>query len=37
MAANTIFHWRMTGEIRRLSDELPLVEAAAKTQQLASR
>ena len=37
MAANTIFHWRMTGEIRRMSDELPLVEAASESQQFASR
>ena len=37
MAANTIFHWRMTGEIRRLSDELPLVQAAPEPYQLASR
>lgn len=27
MAAETIFYWRMTGRTRRLSDELPLVEA----------
>ena len=37
MAASTIFHWRMTGEIRRLSDELPLVEAAVESRRLASR
>ncbi len=37
MAASTIFHWRMTGEIRRLSDELPLVEAALESRRLASR
>jgi soluble lytic murein transglycosylase len=29
MAAETIFHWRMTGEIRRLSDELSQVESAS--------
>ena len=29
MAAETIFHWRMTGEIRRLSNELPQVESAS--------
>lgn len=29
MAAETIFHWRMTGEIRRLSDELAQVESAS--------
>jgi len=27
MAAETIFHWRMTGETRRLSDELLRIEA----------
>ncbi len=27
LVAETIFHWRMTGRIRRLSDELPRVEA----------
>jgi len=37
MAADTIFYWRMTGEIRRMSDELPLVESASESQQLASR
>ncbi len=37
MAASTIFHWRMTGEIRRLSDELPLVEAAVESRRFASR
>ena len=29
MAAETIFHWRMTGKIRRLSDELAQVESAS--------
>lgn len=29
LAAETIFHWRMTGEIRRLSSELPQVESAS--------
>ncbi len=29
MAAETIFHWRMTGEIRRLSGELPQVASAS--------
>lgn len=28
MAAETIFHWRMTGKIRRLSDQLSQVESA---------
>ncbi len=37
LAAQAIFHWRMTGKIRRLSDELLVVQAAAKTQQVASR
>ena len=27
MAAETIFHWRMTGETRRMSDELLLIDA----------
>jgi len=37
LAAQAIFHWRMTGKIRRLSDELLLVQAASETQQIASR
>ena len=37
MAAQTIFHWRMTGKIRRLSDELLSVRSATETQQVASR
>jgi len=37
LAAQAIFHWRMTGKIRRLSDELMLVQAAPETQQIASR
>ena len=37
MAAQTIFHWRMTGKIRRLSDELLVVRAATETPQVASR
>ncbi len=36
LAAQAIFHWRMTGKLQRLSDELPLVKAATETQ-LASR
>ena len=36
-AADTIFHWRMTGETRRLSDELLLVRAESKPQQVANR
>jgi soluble lytic murein transglycosylase len=37
MAAETIFHWRLTGEMRRLSDRLPQVEALPADQRLASR
>ena len=37
LAAQAIFHWRMTGKIRRLSDELLRVEAAPDTQQVAGR
>jgi soluble lytic murein transglycosylase len=36
LAAETIFHWRMTGETRRLSDELSPIGSAAGTQQLAN-
>ena len=35
LAADTIFHWRMTGETRRLSDELLLVRADSKPEQVA--
>lgn len=37
MAAETIFHWRLTGEMRRLSDRLPRVEPLPADQRLASR
>ncbi len=37
MAAETIFHWRLTGEVRRLSDELPVVQPPPADQQIASR
>jgi len=37
LAAQAIFHWRMTGKIRRLSDELSVVQAAAAARQVASR
>ena len=37
LAADTIFHWRMTGEVQRLSDTLPLVAPLPADQQLASR
>ena len=36
LAAQAIFHWRMTGQVRRLSDELRQVNAASEAQ-LASR
>jgi len=35
LAAGTIFHWRMTGDVRRLSDELLLVRADSKQTQVA--
>ena len=35
LAAETIFHWRITGQIRRLSDELSLVQSAADSQKVA--
>ncbi len=37
LAAQAIFHWRMTGKIRRLSDELLLVQAAQGTLRVARR
>jgi soluble lytic murein transglycosylase len=37
LAAETIFHWRMTGEVRRLSDTLPQVAPLRADRQLASR
>ena len=37
LAAETIFHWRLTGEMRRLSDRLPQIEPLPADQQLASR
>lgn len=36
MVADTIFHWRLTGEIRRLTDELLLVKARGEPQRVAS-
>jgi len=36
LSAQAIFHWRMTGQVRRLSDELPRVKRTADAQ-LASR
>jgi soluble lytic murein transglycosylase len=35
LAAEIIFHWRMTGEVRRLSDEMLVVSAESKTEQVA--
>ena len=35
MEAETIFHWRMTGQTRRLSDEMLQVTAESKSQQVA--
>lgn len=37
LAAQAIFHWRMTGTIRRVSDELGLIHAAPETVKVASR
>jgi len=37
LEAETIFHWRMTGQLRRLSDELLLVGPDPDAQQVASR
>lgn len=37
LSAQAIFHWRMTGKLRRLSDELLLVKATRAPQRLASR
>ncbi len=37
LAAQAIFHWRMTGEIRRLSDELRHIRPAPELLKLASR
>ena len=37
LAAQTIFHWRMTGEMRRLSEELLLVQAKPGARQMAAR
>ncbi|MDJ0911426.1 MAG: transglycosylase SLT domain-containing protein [Woeseiaceae bacterium] len=37
MAAKTIFHWRMNGDVRRLSDELPLIEATPDVQRVSAR
>jgi len=37
LAAQTIFHWRMTGEVRRLSDDLPSIAPVSGTRRLAAR
>ena len=37
LTADTIFHWRMTGETRRLSDELLVVRAESRPQPVANR
>ncbi len=37
LTAQTIFHWRMTGKIRRLSDELMLVRSSREMQRIAQR
>jgi soluble lytic murein transglycosylase len=37
MAAETIFHWRLTGEVRRLSDELSVVQPPPAEQRVAVR
>lgn len=37
LVAQTIFHWRMTGKIRRLSDELMLVRSSREMQRIAQR
>ncbi|HNP37727.1 MAG TPA: transglycosylase SLT domain-containing protein, partial [Woeseiaceae bacterium] len=36
VAAETIFHWRLTGETRRVSDELAAIEPLPNVQRLAS-
>jgi len=36
LAAETIFHWRMTGAVRRLSDEMLVISAELKIQQVAT-
>ncbi len=35
LAAETIFHWRMTGQVRRLSDQLLVVTAESAPEQVA--
>ncbi len=37
LSAQAIFHWRMTGQVRRVSDELRLIKGARDLLQLAAR
>ncbi len=37
LSAQAIFHWRMTGQVRRVSDELRLIKGASDVLQLAAR
>lgn len=37
LSAQAIFHWRMTGQVRRVSDELLLIKGARDILQLAAR
>jgi len=37
LSAQAIFHWRMTGQVRRMSDELRIVKGANDLLQLAAR
>ncbi len=37
LSAQAIFHWRMTGQLRRVSDELRLIKGARDILQLAAR
>ncbi len=37
LSAQAIFHWRMTGQVRRVSDELRLIKGARDILQLAAR
>ncbi len=37
LSAQAIFHWRMTGQLRRLSDELLIVRSSSDALQVASR
>ena len=34
LATDTIFHWRLTGKVKRLSPKLTTIRAAVKPQQL---